>query len=239
METDLNRRAEALIREGRLDAARVLLKGAIQRMRAGWKREREDGKRLEITFWGSAEFLAYLEHHPERSVTFVDGSFSKAWYLLAVIAVNERRLEDALLALDCGLELEDHPELWNERGYVLAEQKRHEEALACRVRAASTWDWAHKPYTAPALRGQDVPLIDLERLNEAEDALRRSLEVQPDSLTARHEPQYIADLRRKRRDFPWFHSVVNPPKDPLTLRLLALVEGLPSLPGRQTVGAEN
>jgi tetratricopeptide (TPR) repeat protein len=84
----------------------------------------------------------------------------------------------------------------------LAEQKRHEEALACHVRAASTWDWAPKPYIARALRGQGVQLIDLERLNEAEQALQRSLKLQPDSGRARHELQYIADLRKKRRIFP-------------------------------------
>ena len=40
--------------------------------------------------------------------------------------------------------------------------------------------------------------------------------------------------------FPWFlHSLVNPPSDPLTIRLLALVEDLPSIPGPKTVGSEN
>jgi hypothetical protein len=32
---------------------------------------------------------------------------------------------------------------------------------------------------------------------------------------------------------------VNPPKDPLTVSLLALVEDLPAIPGPQTVGSEN
>ena len=39
---------------------------------------------------------------------------------------------------------------------------------------------------------------------------------------------------------PWFlHSFVNPPTDPLTIRLMALVEDLPSIPGPKTVGSAN
>ena len=39
---------------------------------------------------------------------------------------------------------------------------------------------------------------------------------------------------------PWFlHSLVKPPADPLTIRLLALVEDLPSMAGPKTVGSEN
>ena len=52
------------------------------------------------------------------------------------------------------------------------------------------------------------------------------------------------DLRRKREaekeEIPWFlHSFVNPPTDPLTIRLLALVEDLPSIPRPKTVGSKN
>lgn len=51
-------------------------------------------------------------------------------------------------------------------------------------------------------------------------------------------------MRQKRaaqkQEIPWFlHSFVNPPTDPLTIRLLALVEDLPSIPGPKTVGSEN
>ena len=41
-------------------------------------------------------------------------------------------------------------------------------------------------------------------------------------------------------ELPWFlHTAANPPTDPLTIGLLALVEDLPSIPGPKTVGAEN
>jgi hypothetical protein len=62
--------------------------------------------------------------------------------------------------------------------------------------------------------------------------------------TAHNELGYVEDLRRKRKEekeqIPWFlHSFMKPPTDPLTVRLLALVEDLPSIPGPKTVGSEN
>ncbi|MCZ2150023.1 MAG: hypothetical protein LC126_19870 [Bryobacterales bacterium] len=94
------------------------------------------------------------------------------------------------------------------------------------------------------MRGQGGQPVDLNRLDEAEDALRKSLEFDPESETAHNELGYIEDLRRKqaaqKEEIPWFlHSFVNPPTDPLTIRLLALVEDLPSIPGPKTVGPEN
>jgi tetratricopeptide (TPR) repeat protein len=126
----------------------------------------------------------------------------------------------------------------------LGRLKRHQEAFDCYLRAAAVREWAPPTQIARALRGQGVQLVDLERLDEAEDVLRRSLELEPDSETAQNELAYIADLRRKRdeemEEVPWFlQSFVSPPTDPLTVRLLALVEDLPSIPGPKTVGSEN
>jgi tetratricopeptide (TPR) repeat protein len=175
----------------------------------------------------------------------VDGSYSRAWYQLAVVASKEGRFENALCCIDCGVELEPgHPELWNEKGYLLGRLERHQEAFDCYVRAASVRDWAPPSQVARALRGQGVQLVDLERLDEAEDALRRSLELEPGSETALNELGYIEELRRKRdageEDVPWYlHSFINPPTDPLTMEFLALADGLPSIAGPKTVGLDN
>jgi tetratricopeptide (TPR) repeat protein len=248
MKPSFNRRADRLIVDGRYADARVLLDAAIQKMPHGWTPKREDDRFLIIAFWDQQEFFAYSHREMKRltkSISWVEGSYSRAWYQLAVVASKEKRFANALFCLDCGIELEpDHPELWNEKGYVLGWLKRHEEAFECYVRAASVRDWAPLSQIARALRGQGIQLIDLDRLDEAEDALRRSLELEPDSKNAHHELGYIEDLRRKRgtekEEVPWFlHSIVNPPADPLTIRFLALVEDLPSIPGPKTVGPEN
>ena len=41
-------------------------------------------------------------------------------------------------------------------------------------------------------------------------------------------------------ELPWFlHCIQYPPTDPLTRELLALVDGLPPVPGPKTIGPEN
>lgn len=242
MESDFNQEADKLIAEGRLAEARAMLEAAVRGIPAGWKPRRDDGRSLAIAFWNREEFLAYVQRsHPDKTMYWVPESYSKAWYQLAGVAIEEERLENALFCIDCGLELEpDHPELWCEKGYVLGRSKRHAEALDCYVRAASARDWPPALYTARTLRGQGVALIDLDRLDEAEAALKRSLEYEPDNEGARNELEYIEKLRGQRKQMPWFlNAYVNLPTDPLTARLLALVADLPSIPGPTTVGSKN
>lgn len=250
MEPTFNRRADELIVNGRYAEAEAMLEMVVQAMPAGWTPRREDDRFLCIAFWGQDEFLAHSHYMTERkeltkSIAWVDGSYSRAWYQLAVIESEQGLFERALFYIDCGLQLEpDHPELWNEKGYLLGRLNRHQEAFDCYVHAATVRNWAPLGQIARALRGQGVQLVDLERLDEAETALRRSLELEPDSETARNELDYIEDLQRRRKEeneqTPWFlHSFVKPPTDPLTVRLMASVEGLPSIPGPKTVGSEN
>jgi tetratricopeptide (TPR) repeat protein len=250
MEPSLNRSADQLIVKGHFAEAEALLERALQTMPVGWNPIREDGRFLSIAFWSQEEFLAHSNYVIERdgltkSIMWVDCSYSRAWYQLAVVESKQGLFERALFCIDCGLQLEpDHPELWSEKGYLLGRLKRHQDAFDCYVRAASIRDWAPPSQVARALRGQGVQLVDLDRLDEAENALRKSLELEPESETAQNELGYIEDLRRKqaaqKEEIPWFlHSFVNPPTDPLTVRLLALVEDLPSIPGPKTVGPEN
>ena len=48
------------------------------------------------------------------------------------------------------------------------------------------------------MRGQGINLIDLNRLDEAEAALQRSLEVEPENPNALHELGYLERLRQQR-----------------------------------------
>ncbi len=202
MEAEFNSVADKLIADDRLVEAVAVLEKAIREMPSEWKPSRDDGESVAIACWDQEEFLAYLDHHGEqltKLILWAADSYSKAWYQLAAVAVEGERFENALTCLDCGIALEaDHPELWSERGYVLARLKRHDEALACYVRAASARDWAPASYRGRALRGQAVQLIDLDRLDEAEASLRLSLEYEPNNAGAQGELEYIEDLRRKR-----------------------------------------
>lgn len=250
MEPSFNSRADQLIVKGRYAEAEALLEGVLRAMPSGWNPIREDDRFLSIAFWSQDEFLAHSHYVTERneltkSIMWVDCSYSRAWYQLAVVESKQGLFDRALFCIDCGLQLEpDHPDLWNEKGYLLGRLKRHQEAFDCYTRAVTVRDWALPSQIARALRGQGVQLVDFNRLHDAEDALRRSLELEPDNETAHNELGYIEDVRKKRaaekEEIPWFlHSFVNPPADPLTIRLLALVEDSPSVPGPKTVGSEN
>ena len=68
--------------------------------------------------------------------------------------------------------------------------------------------------------------------------------MEPDNTVAIEELKYIAQLRdeqtRRVNELPWFvRALLEPPTDPLTVQLMALVDGLPSIPGPQTVGTDN
>jgi tetratricopeptide (TPR) repeat protein len=245
-----NERALELLHEGRLDEARAILEEALQAMHAGWTPIKETSSFVQIAFWDRDEFFAHSRHVTslgplEKSILWVPGSYSQAWHILAVIASKQGQLERALFCLDCGLQLEaDHPEHWNEKGFVLGKLKRHEEALQCYVRAATVREWAPSTQVARALRGQGVQLVDLQRLDEAEAALKRSLELEPRSQVALEELKYIEQLRtdeaKRKEQLPWFmRALAERPSDPLTVQLMALVEGLPDIPGPKTVGPDN
>lgn len=245
-----NERALDLLHEGRLDEARAVLEEALQAMPAGWRPIKENSSFLQIAFWDRDEFFAHSRHVTslgplEKSILWVPGSYSHAWHILGVIESKQGQLEHALFCLDCGLELEpDHPEHWSQKGVVLGKLKRHDDALQCYVRAATARNWAPRTQVARALRGQGVQLIDLGRLDEAEAALRRSLEFEPGNNLALQELEYIQQLRenqaKRKNELPWFmRALVEPPTDPLTVQLMALVEVLPDIPGPQTVGPEN
>ncbi|MBM3749503.1 MAG: tetratricopeptide repeat protein [Acidobacteria bacterium] len=200
MAEDFNATASTLIGEKRLDEAKALLEQALAEKPADWRPVLADEDEEVVYCWDMQEFLACCaeSRKDDGRVVWVHGSYSRACYLLAYIAVEQRNAEAAFQALQKGLELEpDHPHLWCEMGHLLQLLQRHDEALQCYVRAEGVRAWATSEQKGRALRGQGINLIDLGRLDEAEAALKRSLEVEPENPNALHELGYIAHLRRQ------------------------------------------
>jgi len=201
MAEDFNATASTLIGEKRLGEAKALLEQALAEKPPDWRPVRTDGEDESRYFWDMEEFLSYCgATQPEGKgrVVWVHGSYSRACYLLAYIAIDERDPQAAFQALQKGLELEpDHPHLWCEMGHLLQLLRRHEDALQHFQRAESVRPWASPQQKGRALRGQGINLIDLGRLDEAEAALKRSLEVEPENQNALHELGYIAHLREQ------------------------------------------
>ncbi len=249
-----NERAIELISAQRWADARVILEHAIRKMPNGWKpvqfenvRQSPVGEFLPVAFWDNDEFLAYSGNsdcmqQADKNIQSVPGSYSKAWYLLANVAVEQGRLKDALACVEHALELEpDHPRLWIQKGFIMNRLKHHVEALECYRQAAIVRGWAPKWQIARAYRGQGATLIDLGRLDEAEAAFLLSQELQPDNDVAKKELDFIrktqatARIQNSRSTLRFQES----PYDPLTIKLRSEVENLEPIPGPKTVGPEN
>ncbi len=238
----------AAISQNRNGDARDLIKRALALMPANWKPLDEDEETIRGAFWDRDEFLAYVGSQRAangKTIVWTTVSFSKLWWQLAGMNTSEERLDNALVCIAKGLELEpDHPFLWIERGYTFNRIGRHQEALEAYRTAATVRPWAPQRVTARALRWQGSALIDLACFSEAKDAYNASLELDPESELAHKELGYIeqalADKQEQGATLPWFlHAIKFPPADPLTLRLMQFVQGMESIPGPKTVGAEN
>ena len=61
-------------------------------------------------------------------------------------------------------------------------------------------DWARPSQIAHVLRGKGSTLIDLKRIDEAEEAIQQSLDLDPNSNTGRNELEYVVQLRRASKE---------------------------------------
>ena len=238
----------AALSQNRMRDARELIEQALSSMPPHWKPLEEDDEQVRGAFWDQDEFLAYVGRHRsdnEKSIFWTTISFSKLWWQLADVNISEGRFDNAVVCVEKGLELEpDHPVLWIERGYIFNRIGRHQEALEAYRTAATVRQGAQPAVIARALRGQGSALIDLRKFSEARNVYDASLELDPENESAHKELEYIdqalTDEKKQAATLPWFlHAIKFPPTDPLTLQLIPLVQGMESIPGPKTVGAEN
>jgi tetratricopeptide (TPR) repeat protein len=200
MEADFIRIATDLINRKQWQDAKLLLTHALSSKSPDWAPIQESGGEEVVHCWNREEFVAYCEQAARTEsgkIIWVSRSYSQACCLLAYVAVEQGNLQEAFEVLCNGLEMEpDHPQLWCELGYIFQSVKRHEDALGCYRRAEDARTWATHTQKAQALRGQGINLIDLGRLEEAEQALHRSLEFAPENSGALHELGFIQHLRQ-------------------------------------------
>lgn len=166
----------------------------------GWKPEREIGGTLHIAFFDQEQFLARVAWEKsqglERDLVWDEPSYAEAWFWLGWLAVHHGDFDLAAERLDTALALEpDSPAIMVERSLVLSQQRRYEESLALYERALTARPWITATEKGKALRGSGFQLIELGRLDEAEEAFRQSLEVE-DTRLARSELAYIEHLRQ-------------------------------------------
>lgn len=192
--------ADSMIQYGQKSKAEKFLKEFVSDTPPDWKPVTESQDFVKIAFWDMTEFISYVAHREtseiKKKVLWVTPSYSKAFYLLAFMTVEREDWSNAIKYIDRGIVLEsDHPVLLCEKALRLSCMNRNEEAYHLYIKAVDIRPWALSRYRAMALRGVAVILIDLERLDEAEKMLKKSLEIEPESEVAKNELSYIEDLR--------------------------------------------
>jgi tetratricopeptide (TPR) repeat protein len=201
---DFNEQAAELISKRALDEAATLLEQALRTMPHGWKPIQDLPDEQLVACWDTQEFLCYTAHMQgsgsQRKIFWVPPSYSRGYYLLAMIYMECGQVQEALEALDQGLQLEpDHPQLMNEKAYIFQKTNRPADAFLLFQRAATARpNWTPNYIRARTLRGLGVTLVDFGRFEDAEALLKSSLEIEPNNPLALSELDYIAKLRASR-----------------------------------------
>ncbi|MHB8652465.1 MAG: hypothetical protein ACYDA9_01165 [Terriglobia bacterium] len=191
--------AAELIARREFSQARDILNGGLSKMPVNWAPVRGQG--FEISCWDRDEFVSYCRYvrlggDPNRMIIWDGASYSKGYYLLAYIDVEEGLIEEALKPLERGLELEaDHPHLLCEKALVFELLNRNEEALLLYERAENSRAWIPAAAKARAVRGQASCLTALGRFDAAERLLEKSLALDPQSQAAKDQFEQIKSLR--------------------------------------------
>lgn len=135
----------------------------------------------------------------QNKAVAVINTYGTAAFLLGTLAVERRQPEEALIWLDRGLAFQpDNLMLVTEKGSALVLQHRFAEALAF-YDAQPPLDimatLANPDGEARVQRGRGFCLTELNRLDEAEAAYVKSLELEPDHGGAKAELAYIRKLK--------------------------------------------
>ena len=135
----------------------------------------------------------------QSQVIAVFNTYGTAAFLLGTLAVEHRQPEEALVWLDRGLAFQpDNLMLVTEKGSALILQHRFAEALAfydARPPMDLLDTLANPDGEARIERSRGFCLTELNRLDEAEAAYLKSLELEPDHGGAKAELAYIRQLK--------------------------------------------
>jgi len=134
--------------------------------------------------------------HRNTRVVRGPNPYGNASLLLGAYSNEMRNFEDAIAWLDRGLALQPREQhLVLEKATALGQLRRFDEQVAL-LQAELNDPWASLSLdTARFQRNLGIALIDLNRLDEAEAALREAIRLQPDNPRAENELRYLAQLR--------------------------------------------
>lgn len=191
-----DRATEAALQHRLADATALL-----QPIIAFCDRLQEPGRAL-VSVADASEYEAYVASQGRgEPIDWVDMACPGAYKSRAFIDIDNKAFDSALAFLDKAITLAPFwAEPLTERGYLLNQLGRSPEALATYRQAIGLVERfpSNKYANALALRGLGYTQVELGDLAAAEEAYRKSLEVEPGNALAERELDYI----RKQRERP-------------------------------------
>ena len=183
--------AMQLLGLGRLESAQALLDNVITSFQA-----RTSDPGTEYVCVATPDELARARKvgPPSRRWVWLDWAFGSALYLKGALAADKRDWSTALIHLERSIKYRPFsPEAYNERGFVLNQVKQLDAGIASYRKAI---ELASDPRVkAMGHRGIGFALIEKKDLDGAQEALTKSLELDPGNPNALHELDYIRKLR--------------------------------------------
>jgi tetratricopeptide (TPR) repeat protein len=196
-----------LIEKNKYPEAKILLENYVNTIPADWSHRVKDGKNLRVFFWDQEQLVEcgafeVAAAGDKKMEPVLDRSYSKAYYLLAFLALESRNnpYNNALLNLNKGLALEpDQPTLLYEKANLYYRLKRYEQAVQLYTNLTQAKNCLPNLHRARAFRGLGETLTALGKFDDAEMALYQSLKFDPDNKKAISELDYIDQVRNLNR----------------------------------------
>jgi tetratricopeptide (TPR) repeat protein len=195
-------RALAVFKSGNVTVAELLVDKIIQNFEALMTQPATNYH----CFRNAAEQQRFADTNPGiGQVVWMDWRYCEILQFRAFIHAQRKQFEKALQVLDKAIQVgPDNAVAHNERGYILVQMSRFQEALRAYELAqeASKRTGGSRIEEAAALRGMGATWVDLGDLDKAEKALNESLLLEPGNAVARNELEYIRQLRSRKNDQP-------------------------------------
>ena len=192
-----------LIEKNNYVDAKKALDDYVDKVPANWSHRIESKHEARVFFWDKEQLaecglFEIVASHGKKMEPVLDASYSKAYYLLAFIALESRNnpYRNALFNLNKGLELEpDQPTLLYEKANLYNRIKQPELAIPEYNHLINTPACITNVQKARAYRGLGEAFVALYKYDDAELALYESLKFDPDNKKAIAELDYIDQVR--------------------------------------------
>lgn len=185
-----------LIKQGQYEQADQVLAKIV----ADFNGRMSEADAVYVSLANTSELATYRSEQPGKRVVWLDFAFGQALHFQTFIAVVRRDMAAALQASDREVKFRPFTaNTYTERGFILNQLKRHDNALVAYRHAKSLAERfsSSRSDLGATWRGIGVTMVDLKDLKGAKAALQESLKHDPNSKVALGELEYIAKLEKQ------------------------------------------